>query len=237
MKAMLLSAGLGTRLKPFTLEHPKALFPVNGIPLLQRNIEYLAGYGITEIVVNVHHFAEQIIDFVNKRNFGVKITISDERDAILETGGGLLKAREYLEDAGLFVLMNVDILTDLELDRVIDFHQAKENLVSLAVSRRKSSRMFLLDEAMRLCGWRNKQNGEEKIMLQKEPLQEFAFSGIHILNSDIFKSIRQQGKFSIIDTYLDLAGDFFIEGYDHTGISVLDVGKPEAKEIAEKMFR
>ncbi|MCU0386755.1 MAG: sugar phosphate nucleotidyltransferase, partial [Flavihumibacter sp.] len=140
MKAMIFAAGLGTRFKPWTDWHPKALAPVNGKSLLQRNIEYLQRYGITEVVVNVHHFANQILEAVEKANgWGSKILISDERDEVLETGGGLLKAAPLLANEP-FVTINADVLTDLNLDALLQFHQQENALISFGVSNRKSTR-------------------------------------------------------------------------------------------------
>ncbi len=162
---MILAAGLGTRFKPWTDRHPKALALVNGKSLLQRNIEWLQGFGISEVIVNVHHFAGQITDAIAaNRGWGSKITISDETDEVLETGGGLKKAGGWLGmDGSPFVLMNVDILTDLDLSAMIRDHQAHRPLATLAVTGRATSRYFLFDEQQELCGWRNIKTGEEKI--------------------------------------------------------------------------
>jgi NDP-sugar pyrophosphorylase family protein len=155
MKAMIFAAGLGTRFKPWTDKHPKALAVVNGKSLLQRNIEYLQQYGINEVVVNVHHFAEQIIEAIEKANgWGSKITISDESNEVLETGGGLLKAKEHLQDS-TFLTINVDILTDLNLKAFLSFHQQEAAAISLAVTSRETTRYLLFNEYNRLCGWRN----------------------------------------------------------------------------------
>ncbi|HTH31333.1 MAG TPA: sugar phosphate nucleotidyltransferase, partial [Lacibacter sp.] len=163
MKAMIFAAGLGSRFKPWTDHHPKALALVNGKSLLQRNIEYLQQYGITDVVVNVHHFSDQVIAAVEQnKGWGSNIIISDERDEVLETGGGLLKAKNLLEDKEPFVTINVDILTDLNLDDLLAFHQQHKPLVSFAVTNRKTARNFLFDEEDKLCGWRNVTTGEEK---------------------------------------------------------------------------
>ena len=151
MKAMLFAAGLGTRLKPWTDHHPKALALVNGKSLLQRNIEYLQQFGINEVIVNVHHFADQIIDAITQNEgWGSRITISDETDAVLETGGGLKKAAWYFEAEKDFVVMNVDILTDMRLDDMIRRHEAEQPLATLAVSDRTTSRYFLFDAASKV---------------------------------------------------------------------------------------
>lgn len=238
-KAMIFGAGLGTRLKPFTLNHPKALAPVNGKPLLQRNIEYLASFGVKEVVINVHHFADQIIAFLDENDFGVRTIISHERDDVLETGGGLLFARNLLEDAQDILVMNVDILTDINLTELIKAHQKNDALATLAVSTRESSRGLLFNKEFQLCGWHNKKTGEEKLVipdLSKSELKDFAFSGIQVISSKVFDLIPFMGKFSIIDVYLHLAKENKILGYDHSGNILLDVGKPESISKAEKLF-
>jgi len=237
MKGMIFAAGLGTRFKPWTDKHPKALAPVNGKSLLQRNIEYLQKYGITEVVVNVHHFADQIIDAVKQsKGWGSTIIISDETNEVLETGGGLLKARNLLEGNEPFVTVNADILTDLNLKRLIDYHKDYKPLVSFGVTNRKTSRYFLFDEYDRLCGWRNKKTEEEIIAIPKRNLVERAYSCVVVFEPRIFSLIQQSGKFSIVETYLSLAKDNLILGYDHTGDKFADVGKPESITVAETMF-
>lgn len=235
---MILAAGFGTRLKPFTESHPKALFPVNGKPLLQRNVEYLQQYGITDVVVNVHHFAEQIVNAVETANgWGSRITISDETDAILETGGGLKKAAPFMNNSGAFVLMNADILTHLNLGTMLKQHQQQKPLATLAVAKRNSSRHFLFNDELLLCGWENTATGEKKQpRSDSAELQPFAFSGIHIIEPAIFPLLHQEGKFSMVDVYLHLCGTHEIRGFDHTGERVLDVGKPGALEEAENFF-
>lgn len=237
MKGMIFSAGLGSRFKPWTDKHPKALAPVNGKSLLQRNIEYLQKYGITEVVVNVHHFAGQIIDAVKKnKGWGSTVLISDETNEVLETGGGLLKAKNLLDGDEPFVTVNADILTDLNLKRLIDYHKDYKPLVSFGVTNRKTSRYFLFDEYDRLCGWRNKKTDEEIIAIPKNKLVERAYSCVVVFEPRIFSLIPQRGKFSIVETYLSLAKDNLILGYDHTGDKFADVGKPESIAAAEALF-
>jgi N-acetyl-alpha-D-muramate 1-phosphate uridylyltransferase len=236
MKAMIFAAGLGTRFKPWTDKHPKALAVVNGKSLLQRNIEYLQQYGIDEVVVNVHHFAGQITRAIDdNKGWGSKVIISDETNAVLETGGGLKKAASYLHD-GSFVVINVDILTDLKLGEMIHYHQQLMPLATLAVTNRATSRYFLFDQFHNLCGWRNDKTGEEKISRASIDNIPKGFSGIHIIDPGIFSLIRQQGKFSMVDVYLELAKTEIIKGFDHTGSKFIDVGKPESVAIAEAMF-
>lgn len=243
LKAMIFAAGLGTRFKPWTDKHPKALALVNGKSLLQRNIEYLQKYGITDVVVNVHHFADQIIDAVEKnKGWGSNISISDERDDVLETGGGLLKAKHFLEGTKPFVTLNVDILTNLNIDALLAFHRQHQPLISFGVSNRKTSRNFLFDDADKLCGWRNVTTGEEKGPVltyaedEKKKLIEKAYSCVVVFEPTVFSLIRQTGKFSLTETYLDLCKDHLILGYDHSGDKLVDVGKPESVKVAEELF-
>ena len=234
---MIFAAGLGTRFKPWTDKHPKALALVNGKSLLQRNIEYLQQYGIREVVVNVHHFADQIIAAVKENNgWGSTVLISDETHEVLETSGGLLKARHMLEGLEPFVTVNADILTDLNIKRLIDYHKDYKPLVSFGVTNRKTSRYFLFDEYDRLCGWRNKKTNDEIIAIPKKKLVERAYSCVVVFEPTIFSLIPQHGKFSLVETYLSLAKDHLILGYDHSGDKFADVGKPESVATAETMF-
>jgi N-acetyl-alpha-D-muramate 1-phosphate uridylyltransferase len=236
MKAMILAAGLGTRFKPWTDNHPKALALVNGRTLLERNIRYLQQFGIVDVLVNVHHFPNQILDILkSNKGWGSKITISDESGEVLETGGGLKKGSAYF-DEGPFILMNADILTDLDLNKMIAVHKLRNPLVTLAVTNRKSSRYFLFDDQDRLAGWRNAKTGEEKIPRPGRGLHEKAFSGIHFISPDIFPLIDHEGKFSIVDVYLELAASQLILGYDHSGSKLVDVGRTESVAEAEKLF-
>ena len=235
-RAMILAAGLGTRFKPWTDIHPKALASVNGKTLLQRNIEYLQRFGIREVVVNVHHFAGQILGALEaNKGWGSHYSVSDETGEVLETGGGLKKARPLLEDAP-FVLMNVDILTDMDLGEMIRYHSENKPLASLAVTERKTSRYFLFNDNNELSGWQNVQTGQEKIARPGSALYPKAFSGIHLIDPSIFSLIRQSGKFSMVDVYLDLAPHHRILGYDHSGSRLVDVGRTESLAQAEKLF-
>jgi very-short-patch-repair endonuclease/dTDP-glucose pyrophosphorylase len=236
-KAMIFAAGLGTRFKPWTDLHPKALALVNGKPLLQRNIEYLQQYNIRDVVVNVHHFPDQIISAIKEnKGWGSNIIISDESSEVLETGGGLLNARKLLEGDEPFVTLNVDILTDLDLNKLLAFHRQHKPLISFGVTNRQTSRYFLFDENDRLCGWRNTKTNEEKISVIKNGLIQKAYSCVVVFQPEVFDLIKQKGKFSLTETYLDLAKDNLILGYDHSGDKLVDVGKPESIVIAEKLF-
>lgn len=235
--AMIFAAGLGTRFKPWTDSHPKALAPVNGKSLLQRNIEYLQQYGIYNVVVNVHHFAEQIIDAVNaNKGWGSKVYISDETDEVLETGGGLVKARPLLEGHGRFITLNADFLTNLNLHNLIEFHEKQNPIISFAITSRTASRAFLFDENNRLCGWQNNQTGQKRIAIEMPNLRAMAYSCVVVFEPNIFDVIEQKGKFSLVDTYLSLAPKYPIYGYNHSGDKLIDVGKPESVALAEQLF-
>lgn len=244
---MIFSAGLGTRFKPWTDKHPKALAMVNGKSLLQRNIEYLQQYGIKDVIVNVHHFAEQIEEaIIENDGWGSNILVSDERDVVLETGGGLLKAKDLFNPGQKFITCNVDILSDLDINKLLAFHEQHKPLISFAVTNRKTSRYLLFDKNNRLCGWRNTNTGEEKISIPPSPQGEGpgvrfekAYSCFVVFEYDIFRLMEESnftGKFSLIDVYLKLAADHLIMGYDHTGDKLVDVGKPESVAKAESLF-
>ena len=239
MKAMLFAAGLGTRLKPFTDKHPKALAPVNGKPLLQRNIEYLASFGIHSFLINTHHFADQIADFLTANDdFGMQIVQSHEALQPLETGGGLMHAAWFFEqEEKPFVVMNADMLTNMDIGRMYAFHEKEKPMATLAVSSRQSSRHLLFDDTMTLCGWENSQTGEKRISRPlSTSLLPYAFSGIHIIEPSLLGHVTQRGKFSIIDMYLELAPYHALKGYRHEQDLIIDVGRPASITEAEKYF-
>ncbi len=239
MKAMLFAAGFGTRLKPFTDHHPKALAEINGKTLLQRNIEYLQQFNIYDVIVNVHHFADQVIQKIKDNNgWGSNIDISDEQDAILETGGGLRRAAWFFKQEDDFVLMNADVLTDLSLHEMVSFHKKDKPLATLATRDRETSRYFLFNESNILCGWKNIKTGEEKIMREAKNLTQKAFSGIHVINTEIFSLMQQEeAKFSMVDVYLSLCADHSILFFDHSQTKFIDVGKPESLQRAAQQFQ
>ena len=247
MQAMIFCAGLGTRFKPWTDKHPKALAVVNGKTLLQRNIEYLQQFGIYDVIINVHHFAEQLeIAVIESDGWGSNLLFSDEREELLDTGGGLLKARELFTPGEKFITCNVDILTDLDISKLLAFHKENKALISFGVTNRKTSRYLLVDENNRLCGWRNTKTGDEKVSIPPSPegegsgvRLEKAYSCVAVFEYDIFKVMDEnnfKGKFSLIDVYLKLAADHLIMGFDHSGDRLVDVGKPENVAIAESAF-
>ncbi len=229
MKAMILAAGFGTRLQPLTNDRPKALVEVGGVTLLEIMIKKLIDHGFTDIIVNVHHFADQIIEFLeNHNNFDINIKISDERAELLNTGGGIAKAKWFFNDNKDFLVINVDVLTDLDLSTFMDIHHKNEAMVTLAVRNRATSRYFLFDDDMRLCGWKNNKSSEKRVVRDEDKnLTSLAFSGIHVINPRIFSLMENEGSFSIVDVYLDLAKDNKIFGFKHDETFWMDVGKKE----------
>jgi NDP-sugar pyrophosphorylase family protein len=238
MKVLIFAAGLGTRLKPFTETMPKALVPVAGIPMLEILIKHLQRNGISEMIINVHHFANQVIAFLKQNNnFGANIVVSDETDLLLDTGGGLKKAAWFFSDTKPFIVHNVDVISDLNYQEMLDKHLDSKSLATIAVSKRETSRYFLFDDRMQLCGWENTKSGEVRIVRPEAcNLSRYAFSGIHIINPEIFTMINRNGKFSIVDTYLEIALTHKISGFIHSPENWVDLGKPEELLKAEKVL-
>ncbi len=237
MKALIFAAGKGTRLKPFTDQHPKALAVVNEVPLLERNIRYLQSFGINDFVINIHHFGNQIVEFLKKNsNFGANIEISDETESLLETGGGLVFAKNFLNHGEDFLIMNADILTDMNINDFVKNHIERNDFVTLAVSDRVSSRKLLFNDEMVLRGWLNVQTGEQRLAEFNKGFKALAFSGIHCVNPMLFDKIKRTGKFSIMEEYLDLMHHEKIHGFKHHS-QLIDVGRPESVLDAEKYFK
>lgn len=242
MKALIFAAGLGTRLKPLTDTMPKAMVPVAGKPLLQHVIEKLKAVGFTEIIINVHHFAEQIVDFVRSNNsFGIRIEFSDEREKLLDTGGGIKKAAWFFDDGKPFLVHNVDILSDIDLRALYNAHLKNRSEATLVASERQTSRYLLFDDNNCLKGWINEKTGEKK-----SPLKDFnphnyhklAFSGIHVINPSIFSLMNDfPDKFPIIDFYLSVCNQEKFCAYTPQNIRLLDVGKLDSIERAEQFLR
>ena len=240
MKAMIFAAGLGTRLKPFTDHMPKALVPVAGKPILEHVILKLKSFGIDELVINVHHFAQQIIDFLKEKdNFGIKIWISDETEELLETGGGIKKAAPFFDEPVL--VHNADILSNVDLKAMYDYHLTSGNDATLLVSPRKTVRYLLFNETNRLCGWVNKdtlQTKPEGFVYQPEIQKEYAFGGIHIISPTLFKYMEGwSGKFSIMDFYLQTCQKVQLGGYIKDDLHLIDIGKLETLAKAEEFIR
>ncbi|NJN78229.1 MAG: nucleotidyltransferase family protein [Saprospiraceae bacterium] len=235
MKALLFAAGLGTRLRPLTDEKPKALVEINGKTLLQITIEKLVYFGFKDIIVNIHHFADLMIETIEKsKGWGANITISDERNELLETGGGLKKAAWFFDDNEPFLVHNVDVIHDLDLRKLYDFHLQNQALATLAIRKRVTSRYLLFNNDLQLRGWQNIKTGEVKIAKRTQgQLWSFGFSGIHIIDPKIFPLLTENGKFSIINPYLKMAKTELIQGFDHSDSVWIDVGKHESLEEAK----
>ena len=235
---MILAAGTGTRLKPLTDDIPKALVPVKGVPMLEHVIMKLKTAGFTNIIINIHHFGKQIIDFLAVRdNFGIDIKISDERDYLLDTGGGIKHANCYLNGDESFLVHNVDIFTDVDLKKMFLTHVSSKALATLLVSRRQTSRQLLFNKEQLLCGWRNRETGEVKSFIpQFDPsdYSEYAFGGIHVISPGIFHLMEDcTGKFSIINFYLSVCAKKPVGLYTENNIRLIDTGKPKGLEEAE----
>jgi NDP-sugar pyrophosphorylase family protein len=236
MKAMIFAAGLGTRLHPLTRNKPKALVEINGKPMLGHLLRKLTDYDINEFVINVHHFADQIETYLAGSEFShLNIHISDERDALLDTGGGLIKARELLVDTEPVLIHNVDVLSEIDIPKLIARQKADTSIATLAVSERETSRYLLFDKSLSLCGWQNVKTGELKPSRSNaEVRQKLAFSGVQVLSQDFLDMMQGDGKFSIIDEYLRLSSDYDIRAYVHSSDIWLDLGRPAAIKEAEQ---
>ncbi len=241
MKAMIFAAGLGTRLRPLTDHTPKALVPVAGKPMLERVILRLKDAGFNDITVNIHHFGGQIIDYFRAHdNFGTNIHISDERDMLLDTGGGIGKARPFLDGSEPFLVHNADILSETDLAAFYRHHVKSGAEATLLVSERETSRYLLFDDNLRLKGWVNKSTGEVKpggFDYREKEFRELAFGGIHVISPSLFRFMddeRWTGKFSIIPFYLSVCREACVQGYVPQGEQWFDVGKMETLKKAEE---
>jgi NDP-sugar pyrophosphorylase family protein len=240
-KAMIFAAGLGTRLKPLTDNMPKALVRIADKPILEHLITKLIRSGFSQIVINVHHFADMIIDFLNKNNnFGIDIFISDERCNLLDTGGGIKHAARFLQGDKPFLVHNVDMISNVNLNEMYDLHACNNSLATLLVSNRESSRNLLFNDNGQLCGWQNKLTGEIKWNNAKFSYSEckpYAFGGVHIVSPKIFDYFDGwNSKFSIIDFYLSIAQTQNICAYVPQHLRIIDIGKKETLQQAEKEF-
>ena len=237
MKAMIFAAGLGTRLYPITQSIPKALVEVNHKPLIEIVIRRLISFGITDIIINLHHFGDQIKRFIRERNnFGIDIQFSDETGLLLDTGGGLKKASWFFDDGRPFIIHNVDVISNLDLGKMIEFHHSSGALATLGVRKRSSSRYLYFDGNNSLCGWENTRTAEKVMVRTTDKINQFAFSGIQVVDPLIFSHIKQTGRFSIIDVYLKIASMHKIQAFDHSESLWVDVGKPDSLETAEAVL-
>ena len=243
MRAMILAAGLGTRLRPLTDSRPKALVEVAGRTLLEITLERLQECGVNEVIVNVHHFADIVVDYLKAhKNFGMRIEISREEE-LLDTGGGLKKAAWFFTEESKqrepFLLHNVDVLSTINLRNMVQAHEEQKNLTTLAVQRRDSSRQLLFDDKLRLCGRKRNEEIEIARKTSHEP-QRFAFTGIHVISPRLLTMMNEEGAFSIIDTYLRLAGQgekigaFPADEYDWRDVGRLDDLRQATEDLKHK---
>ena len=246
MKAMVLAAGLGTRLLPFTKDRPKALVEINGRTLLEITLTRLKSFGIREVIVNAHHFAAMVVEYLNgNQNFGMRIEVSRE-ETLLDTGGGLKKAAWFfLRDKAeanananansgptapdaAFILHNVDVISTIDLNHMVQSHQANGALATLAVQDRKTSRYLLFDQQRELCGRRFVKEGKTELVRNVKPSYELAFSGIHVISTRLLNRMTEEGVFSIIDVYLRLAAEGEkIKSFPADEYRWRDLGTPE----------
>jgi NDP-sugar pyrophosphorylase family protein len=241
MKAMIFAAGLGTRLKPITDNLPKALVPIAGKPLLEHLILKLKDSGFDEIIVNVHHFPDRIIDFLKeKNNFGIRIEVSDEREMLLDTGGGIRNAAWFFDDGKPFLVHNVDILSNVDLKALVHQHLRTNSLATLVVSKRDTFRYLLFNDDLRLNGWINEKTGETKPQDLKriDFYNKLAFAGIQVLSPNVFDLMKNRDvKFPIMDFYLSNMKNEVISGFVPDNFRMMDVGKLEVLEEAEKFVK
>jgi len=239
LKAMILAAGMGTRLMPLTARIPKALVSIDGLALLEISIRKVAREGFTDIIVNVHHYAEQVKYFLETHHFqNVSIAVSDESDQLLDTGGAILKASWFLDGKEPFLVHNVDVVSTISLKYLLAEHYKRGGLATLSVIDRQTKRYFLFDHKLQLKGWTDTSSGEFRWAGGPEKdLKPLSFSGIHVISPEIFRLMDEKGRFSIIDTYLRLAGTEPIFGHIQPGQAWFDLGKYEQLDMVSKFLR
>ena len=234
MKAMIFAAGLGTRLRPFTNDKPKALVELNGEPIITGVIKKLTAAGVNEIIVNLHHFSNELKMFLDSNDFNVKIQFSDESHFLLDTGGGLKNAAGFVKDGKPFFAYNVDVLSDINLNKLFKQHIENKSIATLAVRNRLTSRYLLFDKEQQLSGWENINTNELRLINGKRnDLHPFAFSGIQVIDPSIFDLIAEFGKFSIIDVYLKIANSEKVKAYIHDEDYWFDLGTVKQLQLAE----
>jgi len=238
MKAMILAAGLGTRLRPITDKIPKALVKIHDLPILEIIIQRLVYYGFKEIVINLHYLPEKIISFIEGKNFrGARIYFSHEKEKILDTGGAIKQARKYLDDGRPFLVHNVDVISDIDLLKMYRYHQSLKALATLAVKDKKSRRSLLFDNNWLLSGWDNMDTRERKIIRSgnSNGLMGIGFCGIHVISTEIFDLMQEEEVFSIINTYIHLASRHRIVGYSVEDNLWMDIGSHQQLELANRI--
>jgi MurNAc alpha-1-phosphate uridylyltransferase len=236
MQAMILAAGLGTRLKPITDYIPKALVEINGTTLLEITIRKLIDNDFRKIIINVHHFSKQIREFLDRNTFAADIIISDETDLLLDTGGGIKFAKKYFDNSPILV-HNVDVVSDLDLQDFYQYHISDDSLASLCVSKRVSNRYLLFNKENILCGWQDAKKDEKIIVREDSHLEQYGFNGIHIINKELINSFPVEKVFSIIKAYLTIAKTEEIRAYVCNDIKWIDVGKTDSLQKAEEVIK
>lgn len=242
MRAMILAAGLGTRLRPLTNDRPKALVEVAGHTLLEITLRRLASFGIREVIINVHHFAELVVEYLRENSyFGMRVEISRE-ELLLDTGGGLRKAAWFFTGNEPFLLHNVDVISAIDLDRMVQAHVANHALATLAVQKRETSRRLLFDADLQLCGRQTGRHPAQFVRAAKE-ISPLAFSGVHVISPRFLGRMTEDGAFSIIESYLRLSGEGEkISAFRADGYYWRDLGTPEnvaqaARDFEQQKFR
>lgn len=234
---MIFAAGLGSRLGDFSKNSPKALLNVGGNTLLFHCLFKLHKFQYTDVVINVHHFSNQIVEFLNSKKFeGLNIYISDESEQLLDTGGGLLKAKSFFDQEADILLHNVDIISDLDLKSFEEVHKSSDNLATLAVKKRETTRYLLFNSELKLKGWRNT-NTKEEIVFSEEKLEPFAFSGIHLVSGRIFQKMPKLQKFSMTKFYLEICKENSIGAFIHNEDRWVDVGKIDQIDKANLILK
>ena len=234
---MILAAGLGSRLQPVTNNIPKALVDVGGKTMLERTIRHLKQYGFDELIINLHHFPDKIKNYLEEHHhFDANITFSEEKSALLDTGGGLKHASWFFNDDFPFLIHNVDVLSDLNLKKVYEHHLNQDALATLVVQERSTSRYLLFDPQNRLCGWENTKKGRKVVIRESKTMKKLAFSGIHMANPALFEYMPSANVFSIMDVYLKATEKENIVAYQDRESHWFDIGNLENLEKARKFI-
>ncbi|MDY0083398.1 MAG: nucleotidyltransferase family protein [Ignavibacteriaceae bacterium] len=236
MQAMILAAGLGTRLKPLTDDTPKALIEIYGRTLLEIAIRNLIEHGFNKIIVNVHHHSDKVKQFIESNTFAADIFISDETDLLLDTGGGIKNALHFFDNMPVLI-HNVDIISNLDLNEFYNYHLSDDSLASLVVSKRVSSRYLLFNDDNILCGWEDTRKNEKIIVREEPAYQQLAFNGIHIINPELIKKFPEEKVFNVIKAYLIAARTEDINAYISNDIKWIDVGKLDSLQRAEELVK
>jgi len=236
LTGMILAAGFGTRLQPFTDELPKALVPFCGKPMIEHVIEKMRNFGIERIVVNVHHKREKLIDYLRRNDFGAEIIISDEKENHLLTGGGIKNAIRFFGESENVIIHNTDIISSVDYGELLDFHTSHQAGITLAVRKKDDARVLLFDAEKNLVGWKNKSENKIRFRRNTEIYDEYGFTGVYVIAKEVFDFFPDKEKFDIIDFLLDESKDFEILGFEDKSEFWFDLGSAEKIREAEKYF-